>query len=143
MGFEIDSMDDLISDLRKMADDLGQNSTEFEKALIEAANPIYEQMKSNAENDPKIRSGKLHKAIRIGPVKYRKHYSGRSITIGVSYTGANKAPHAHLVEFGHAGPKPGSPPTPPHPFVRPAFDAKKEAAYAILRERLKTALKNV
>jgi HK97 gp10 family phage protein len=29
-----------------------------------------------------------------------------------------KAPHAHLVEYGHAGPHPA----PPHPFFRPAID---------------------
>jgi HK97 gp10 family phage protein len=33
-----------------------------------------------------------------------------------------KAPHAHLVEFGHGGPHPA----PPHPFLRPAWDSCKE-----------------
>jgi len=33
-----------------------------------------------------------------------------------------KAPHAHLVEFGHGGPHPA----PPHPFVRPAWDGVKD-----------------
>jgi len=35
-----------------------------------------------------------------------------------------KAPHAHLVEFGHGGKHPA----PPHPFLRPAFDAFRKAA---------------
>lgn len=33
-----------------------------------------------------------------------------------------KAPHGHLVEFGHGGPHPA----PAHPFVRPAWDGIKD-----------------
>lgn len=41
---------------------------------------------------------------------------------GVSYK-RTKARHAHLVEYGHGGPKPA----PPHPFWAPAVEAKGEA----------------
>lgn len=141
MGVNLEGFDDLLDDIRSMADRLGQESPYVSDALKSAAAPIYDQMKTNASTDPRIRTGRLHGAIRIGPVKNRKKYSGKSVSIGVSYSGSKMAPHAHLVEFGHAGPYSSSPPTPPHPFVRPAFDSKKEAAYAILRERLKNALK--
>lgn len=40
------------------------------------------------------------------------------------YTRINPAKYAHLVEFGHGGPRPA----PPHPFMRPAFAAKVNAA---------------
>lgn len=43
-----------------------------------------------------------------------------------------KAPHAHLVEFGHGGPQPA----PPHPYLRPAFDVVKTAAKALLGEQI-------
>lgn len=39
-----------------------------------------------------------------------------NVIVGVD---RNKAPHAHLVEFGHGGPQPA----PPHPFLRPAADS--------------------
>jgi len=44
-----------------------------------------------------------------------------------------KAPHAHLVEFGHGGPHPA----PPHPFVRPAWDEMKERVKQDIKEGLK------
>lgn len=141
MGFKIEGFAELSNDLLAMARALGEESSDVEHALTAGAKPIYDQMKQNASTDPKIRSGRLYEAIRIGDVKSRRRYRGKSITVGVSYTGANKAPHAHLVEFGHAGPKADSPPTPPHPFVRPAFDSKKDAAYGIIREQLIHALK--
>jgi HK97 gp10 family phage protein len=140
MGFEIEGFTELVNDLLEMARALGEDSPEVEQALQAGAKPIYDQMKTNASTDPKIRTGRLHGSIRIGRVKARRRYSGKSITIGVSYTGGAKAPHAHLVEFGHAGPKPESPPTPPHPFVRPAFDTQKDAAYGEIRKRLNHAL---
>jgi hypothetical protein len=39
-----------------------------------------------------------------------------------------KAPHAHLVEFGHGGPHPAG----PHPYLRPALDSMKAAAVALM-----------
>lgn len=141
MGVRFDGFEDLLAEIGEMASKLDPDSAYVAGALTDAAVPIYDQMKVNASTDPKIRTSRLYDAIRIGPVTSRRRYSGKSVTIGVSYSGSKKAPHAHLVEFGHAGPKANSPPTPPHPFVRPAFDAKQEAAYAIVRERLKNALK--
>lgn len=43
-----------------------------------------------------------------------------------------KAPHAHLVEYGHGGPHPA----PPHPFVRPAWDGCKEEVKRNIAEGL-------
>ncbi len=46
-----------------------------------------------------------------------------------------KAPHGHLVEFGHGGPHPA----PPHPFVRPAWDELE----ASVRQNIKAGLKGI
>ncbi len=43
---------------------------------------------------------------------------------------------AGWVEYGHAGPKDGSPRTPPHPFIRPAFDAVETEAVEAYAETL-------
>ena len=44
-----------------------------------------------------------------------------------------KAPHAHLVEYGHGGPHPA----PAHPFVRPAWDEMKDEVRRNIQEGLK------
>lgn len=94
---------------------------------------MLEQMKKNASTDPRIRTGNLYKSIKMGKVKRRERSSGDTITIGVHAAQARAyAPHAHLVEFGHGGPAPA----PPHPFVRPAFDAKADEAYLRMRQKL-------
>ncbi len=49
-----------------------------------------------------------------------------SVTVAFAGIRPRKAPHAHLVEFGHGGPKPA----PPHPFVRPAWDEMKDQVNA-------------
>ena len=41
------------------------------------------------------------------------------------------APHSHLVEYGHGGPRPA----PPHPFLRPALDKNINAARKQLEQR--------
>jgi hypothetical protein len=56
------------------------------------------------------------------------------VTIGVH--AAEGAPYAQPVEFGHGGPHPA----PPHPFVRPAFDARAEEAYEEMKKLLNEAL---
>lgn len=50
-----------------------------------------------------------------------------SAIVALSYRGQYvKAPrHARLVDQGHAGPKPSSRPTPPHPFVEPGILASE------------------
>jgi HK97 gp10 family phage protein len=47
-----------------------------------------------------------------------------------------KAPHAHLVEYGHGGPHPA----PPHPFIRPAWDELKPSVEANLGNGLKKTI---
>lgn len=134
---------EIMDELKTMAEVLSPDGTAIADALEAGAVPIYEQMRANASSDPRIRTGTLYNNITIGEVKsvdddgvmMRK----KSITIGARY-GKGKANHAHLVEFGHAGPTPDSDPTPPHPFVRPAFDAKKEEAYSIIRDTLTKAV---
>lgn len=52
-----------------------------------------------------------------------------SVIVGVD---RKKAPHASLVEFGHGGPHPA----PPHPFLRPAYDAIRRAAVASVGQEI-------
>ena len=51
---------------------------------------------------------KLRKGIRAKKSKYD----------GGGWIVLSTAPHSHLVEYGHGGPRPA----PPHPYLRPALD---------------------
>lgn len=65
-------------------------------------------------------------------------------SIGMSYNAETnvgvvraKSPHAHLVEYGHAGRTPQSKRTPEHPFMRHAFEAEKSNLIKAVEEAVK------
>ena len=91
-------------------------------------------MLHNASTDPKRRTGTLLRSIRIGRV-VKKRSGGYRVTVGIHRKDGGAA-YGNPVEFGHGGPHPA----PPHPFVRPAFDAKADEAYEKVKEQLKEAL---
>ena len=104
-------------------------------ALEEAAQPILDQMRQNASSNPSPRSGKLRGALNTGNAGKG---GSASITIGVhrkDWSGDEYYPA--YVEFGHGGPRPA----PPHPFVRPAIDARADEALNLLCEKVAQALK--
>ena len=102
--------------------------------LQNAAQPVLEQMLHNASTDPKRRTGTLLRSIKIGRV-VKKRSGGYRVTVGIHRKDGGAA-YGNPVEFGHGGPHPA----PPHPFVRPAFDAKANEAYEKVKEQLKQAL---
>lgn len=135
MAVEMQGFGDLQNDLTNMAAGL-QFGAGVNRALEAGAVPIEQQMKANASTNPKIISGDLHGSIRTGRVKIRRS-GGKAITIGVSHK-EKGAYYANPVEFGHGGPAPA----PAHPFVRPAFDTRKDEAYAEIRRVLHDELTN-
>lgn len=140
MPLETEGFDAFMSDIGRMAKAMDANDTGASNArtiLQNAAQPIHAQMKQNASSDPKIITGDLNKSILIGKVKKRE-YSGQTITIGVHHSEAD-AYYANPVEYGHGGPAPA----PAHPFVRPAFDVKKDEAYSIIRDGLRDILNHL
>ena len=138
MGLEIYGNTELSQDITSMADTLSSSGQKGSQAcryiLQKAAQPVLEQMIANASSNPRVISGKLRDSIKIGNVvKHRR--GGYTISVGVHRSDGGAA-YANPVEFGHGGPHPA----PPHPFVRPAFDARSEEAYEKVKEELKTAL---
>ena len=128
MAVELTGFSELIADLAGMAADL-DNGPGVNRALKAGAVPVEQQMKANASSDPKIITGALHGSIRTDRVKQRR--GGKQISIGVKHSEAG-AYYANPVEHDHGGPGPA----PPHPFVRPAFDARAEDAYGEIRRVL-------
>jgi HK97 gp10 family phage protein len=133
MGMQLNGADGLKSDLAIMAGALGDDGTTKAKILKGAAQPILEQMIQNASTDPRPRSGLLRGSLRIRAGS-RMHGAAR-VTVGV-HSGEAGARYANPVEHGHGGPHPA----PPHPFVRPAFDARANEAYEEMKKLLNEAL---
>lgn len=140
MPMETKGFDDLIGDIKKMADALNTNdegAPAARKILQAAAVPIDQQMKQNASHDPKIITDKLHGAISTGKVKKHKR-TGLHITIGVHRKDWDDEDYyPAYVEYGHGGPGPA----PAHPYVRPAFDTRQDEAFGIIRDGLFRELK--
>ncbi len=134
MSLDVRGGKELQEDFARMANLLrsGEGGGAVSRMLEAAAQPILEQMVHNASSDPRPRSGNLRGALRIKKASRRR---GARVTIGV-HAAEGGVPYANPVEFGHGGPHPA----PPHPFVRPAFDAKAEEAYEELKKLLNEAL---
>lgn len=137
MPLDTQGFDGLATDIAGMASRMdadGAGAPVARRILEAAAQPIHQQMKANASEDPQIITGVLNRSIRIGPVKKRRK-SGKSITIGV-HRKEEGAYYATPVEYGHGGPAPA----PAHPFIRPAYDTRADEAYEIIRDGLRDAI---
>ncbi|WP_137387969.1 HK97-gp10 family putative phage morphogenesis protein [Rhodoligotrophos defluvii] len=112
--------------------------------LKKAAKPVADAARARAPEGP---NRKLRGSIRVSTRLKESQRRGRvkrgavEIFIGATYPPGN---NAHLVEFG-TGPRyhkngkyVGQ--MPPKPFMRPAWDASKDQALAILREEAWMAL---
>lgn len=135
MSIKLDGFYKLENDLVAMARMV--DGTAVDAALNAGAKPILEEMQHQAQIDPKVRSRDLLKSLRKSRVTYGRTRSSkktRRIQIG-AFEGrkAGMAPHAHLVEYGHGGPASA----PPHPFIRPSFDKKKDEAVEIMKDILR------
>ena len=138
MSMEVSGGVELREDIARMADLLrtsGENGSRACNWILQnAAQPVLEQMLHNASTDPQRRTGTLLRSIKIGRV-VKKRSGGYRVTVGIHRKDGGAA-YGNPVEFGHGGPHPA----PPHPFVRPAFDAKADEAYEKVKEQLRQAL---
>ena len=139
MPLDVQGFDDLMTDISGMADRLdvnGAGAGVARQILEDAARPIHQQMRSNASQDPRRRSGDLYNALKISPVK-RSQRRGKHITIGVHRKDwSHEDYYPAYVEYGHGGPAPA----PAHPYIRPAYDTRADESYEIIREGLRDAI---
>jgi len=121
MAITVSGTEVLLSDLERMI----PSDTNVDAALAEGAEVIAREMRQLAP----VKSGKLKSAIKVG--KARNGRNGRQVTVGVhrrDFSGDDYYPA--YVEYGHGGPRPA----PPHPYIRPAFDLKKDEAWSIVKQ---------
>jgi HK97 gp10 family phage protein len=121
MAITLSGTEVFLSDLERMI----PADTDVDAALAEGAEVIAREMRQLAP----VKSGKLKNAIKVG--KARNGRNGRQVTVGVhrrDFSGDEYYPA--YVEYGHGGPRPA----PPHPFIRPAFDLKKDEAWNTVKQ---------
>lgn len=140
MPVKTEGFDELMGQIERMANALNtsdEGAPTAKRILQAAAVPVHQQMQANASHDPQIISGDLHDALKIGKVKKRRA-GGQHITIGVHRKDwDNEDYYPAFVEYGHGGPAPA----PMHPYIRPAYDARQDEAYGIIRDGLLDELK--
>lgn len=101
-------------------DNVPQRAT---KALTRGAEVVLKYAKANAPD----RSGDLKSNLGVG--RRKKTRDRYAVEVGNFHGNDPYVPYAHLVEYGHGGPKPA----PPHPYLEPAAQmAEAEAIDAIM-----------
>lgn len=126
MGFSMSGQDLFLSQVEKMI----PSDTDVDGYLQEGGQIIAEEMTRTA---PIGETGNLQKAIRVGGVRTSKR--GRTITVGIhrrdiDLTDKDGHYYPAYVEYGHGGPHPAD----PHPFIRPAYDLKKDDAWNAIKQ---------
>ena len=112
-GIYLKGVDQLERNANKIIKEVTKEKT---KLLLKEARRVRDRIKQKAPEGP---TGNLKKAA------YAIAYPETATSSAVAFAGVRprKAPHAHLVEYGHGGPHPA----PPHPFFRPAWDEVKDS----------------
>lgn len=106
-GFELEGIPELKAVLKRVG------ATTGKKLIADAAVRAMEPIESAAKSNAPVATGKLKRSIKIQIWEQTPKKLDAEV-----YVEDNKA---HLVEYGHGGPRPA----PAHPFLRPAFDAHK------------------
>lgn len=105
--------------------------SELQRAGPRALNAGAKIVLNAARDLAPVRSGELKKSLKVGR---RKKTADRTVVeVGTFYP---NAPHAHLVEHGHGGPRPA----PSHPFLQPAAEMSEDAVQQAVLEELKKYL---
>lgn len=122
---------ELTGEIQAMADEFADKyGAEGLHGMMRAAGkPVLEQAKLNCPVSPG--GGTLRDSLKVVTKKKGGVYRAR---IGVQK--GSPGYYATFVEYGHGGPHPAG----PHPFLQPAYDAKKEEAYGILKKLISEKL---
>jgi len=127
MQIALKGMDRFERNTNKLIKEVTKEKT---KLLLKQARLVRDRIKQKAPVGP---TGNLKKAA------YAKALPETMSSLAVAFAGIRprRAPHAHLVEYGHGGPHPA----PPHPFFRPAVDEVKDKVMRNIKEGLGKAVK--
>lgn len=120
-----EGMNDVLEALAKVID--STTGDEAKKVFVKAALEARDSIRSLTP----VVTSKLRESIFAA----RGDENLPNALVGVNY---KIAPHAHLVEFGHAGPRPA----PPHPYFRPGLVLATPKVKQILKDGLLKVIEN-
>ncbi|KFB10335.1 HK97-gp10 family putative phage morphogenesis protein [Nitratireductor basaltis] len=133
----VDGLRELEKALEELPKATGKNV--LRRVLRKAAEPIADDMRAKAPDDPVTQGNDLRSSIGIGTKLgkrqgklHRKMFKNDKAAVEM-FVGAGVIPHSHLQEFGstiHG----------PQPFARPAWDANKNHALNIVAKELGTEI---
>jgi len=112
----------VLNDIKKVVE------TGARRELLADARLVRNAIRQKAPRGP---TGNLKRAIVAKLLPKSNRYQDVAIA-GVNY---RRAPHGHLVEYGHAGPHPA----PAYPFFRPAIDEVKGQVQSNMKEAMRKA----
>lgn len=134
MPLEVKGMEDLGIDIGRLFEKTGSESRYFEnmakRTLTEGGEIIASEMRKNAAR--MIDTGTIYKSINVYKVVRHKKRQGFTVKVGVQRNEPGGY-YASPLEYGHGG---IHGPAAPNPFVRPAFDAKADEAYAKIKKEI-------
>lgn len=148
--FRVYGYDTVLRRLQRMKQ--GARNRVLRPAVTKALKPLLASARSLA----RVRTGLLRRSLHWKTLTYRRsgvvvglvgartgfkatRQGKRTITpLGKKYKalGINPVRYAHLVEFGHGGPRPAR----PYPFLRPAWDANKALVARIVQAEVAAGL---
>lgn len=116
IGFDLSALDGLEEDFSRRIDMIERfrGSASAQRALKTALDETIvfaARQRIRVRHPPSALKNAIEAKIRVDPVKETL------AEVGVSYKRHKEARHAHLVEYGHGGPRG---PAKPHPFMEPA-----------------------
>lgn len=125
-------------DLARLFNELPKSMTDqaLRAAETKALQPVLDEAKTRLVQESRVRTGNLLNSMMI-TLRLKASQQSFETKGGVTlYAGAagKKGAHAHLIEFGHR--LVGGGRVPPHPFLRPAWDSKKDEVLAVMRAEI-------
>ena len=130
MPMELQGFDNLRDDLTNMASNLEFGAGREPGTAGRRRSPSRNRCCTTPASDPKIITGALHGSIRTSCTCASRRSGGKYITIGVQRIPKRARTMPTRSSTATAAPRPA----PAHPFVRPAFDVRKDEAYQIIEE---------
>jgi HK97 gp10 family phage protein len=118
-GIQVIGLQDCIQSLQKV--ERAFNDQALKECLLPSAIEVRDRARALApvgSKSPTRKDGTPRRHLRDAIFAARGKHDEASVIVGVDRL---QVPHAHLIEFGHGGPRPA----PAHPYLRPAFDAVK------------------
>lgn len=126
---------DCIDNLSEKLKSMGRKGIKIQdRALTKSGEIILNEMKKTSKFQD--RTGKLRKGLKISKPKTIKGV--RTVKIGIQKDDNSEIFYGKFIEFGTTN---GKRSIPPRPYMRPAFEKKKDEALEITKQEIRKGIK--